>query len=224
MKTIPVLYEDEYLVAFEKPAGVLVIPAPGKDIPVLTELVNQQMSGSSRGRLHPCHRLDQFTSGAILYAKGKKYQQIMMDLFHKRKVGKIYIAFAKGQFRRKREIIRTTVLPYYSRKSSGGDGQPEMAVTRYEVLNTGNGFTVLRVFPETGRTNQIRIHFAEKGHPLLGERIYAYRKDFGVDMKRLALHSSVIRFRHPVTRKPVEIRSELPEDMREFLRGQGIRD
>lgn len=215
MKNITLLYENDELVIFEKPSGVLVTPAPGKEKKVLTDIVNIQY-GEGRLKLYPCHRLDCMTSGAIIYAKGKKHQQSIRELFQKGAVEKKYITFVKGRLKESSDVVRSGIQDYHQKKFAR-NSRPKMAVTKYEVLRYGKGFSVLEVQPVTGRTNQIRIQFAEMGHPVLGERVYAFRKDFDVDMKRLALHAHQLKFKNPVTGKVVEVVSDLPEDMEKFL-------
>ncbi|MCK5581672.1 MAG: RluA family pseudouridine synthase [Candidatus Omnitrophica bacterium] len=222
-KTIKVLYEDESLIVVDKPAGILVIPSPKKETKTLTSLVNEQYqknfqdtkvhsSGLKRIRLHPCHRLDRDTSGVIIFAKGKKHQQLMMQEFHKREVQKRYIAFVRGQISPKKGEIEKAIRDHHRQNVAA-----KMAVTRYKVTGSKPGFSVVEVWPKTGRTNQIRIHFSDMGHPLLGERVYAFRRDFPVKFRRLALHAKEVVFRHPVSKKQVHVTASLPKDMREFL-------
>ncbi len=218
MKTIPILYEDGQLVVFDKPSGILVTPAPGKTHNILTDIVNTQCAGSGI-RLHPCHRLDQMTSGAIIYAKGKVNQQKMREAFEKEGVEKTYLAFVKGYLKKSSGQIRSSVKDQYQRKFAR-DSRGKSAITHFQTIRFAKGFTVIKVQPKTGRTNQIRIHFAEMGHPLLGERVYAFRKDFDVDMKRLALHCHSLLFKNPVTGKMVTVISDMPEDMARFI-GKG---
>src|SRR3990167_6416126 len=93
LKTIPLLYEDQYYVVFDKPPGLLVIPTPANEKRTLVNLVNLEYGDPQNCRLHPCHRLDRDTSGAIIFAKGKKNQQLMMQEFHRQRIKKKYIAF-----------------------------------------------------------------------------------------------------------------------------------
>jgi len=214
---ITVLYEDDQIVVFDKPCGFLVTPSPGKTKKVLTEIVNAQYMAGSECRLHPCHRLDEMTSGAIIYAKGKRSQKIVMDMFHQGRVEKVYVAFVKGRVKQSSGVIRRPVRDHYQKRFAAAS-RAKSAVTRYRVVDRGKGFTVVEARPETGRTNQIRIHFAETGHPILGERVYAFRKDFDVDMKRLALHCQSLGFVHPVTEKTISVASQMPGDMMDFLK------
>ncbi len=211
-----IIYEDEWLMVVDKPSGMLVIPTPKKETNTLTDLLNRELD--SRGieaNAHPCHRLDRETSGLIIYAKGKKVQRLMMDEFKSRAVKKTYIAFAQGLVKKNFDIIRNRI---YNRNKN----REEDAVTRYRVLERKKGFSVLEVEPITGRTNQIRIHLKAIGHPVLGERVYAFRKDFKLHFKRVALHARKIKFTHPVTKKAFSFTSPLPEDMESLLINRGI--
>jgi RluA family pseudouridine synthase len=211
-RTIQVLYQDDQYIAFDKPPGLLVIPSPSSPKPTLTDIVN---SGDARGfRLHPCHRLDRETSGVILFAKGKKHQQRMMGEFRKAAVKKRYIAFVRGRPAFPSGRISRPVSDHYEKIRRRPVSRP--AVTDYRVLASGSAFSVLEVFPRTGRTHQIRIHLRDFGHPLLGERLYAFGRDFPVKFPRLALHAAELRWRHPVQRAQIVITADLPRDMQDF--------
>lgn len=217
-KPIEVLYEDDCYVVFEKPAGILVIPSPKNEKNTLVNIVNAQYSQIAKeGRLHPCHRLDRDTSGAIIFAKGKRNQQLMMEVFHRRSVRKKYIAFVHGQLPHPMGEIKGEIKDFNQKRFARGS-RGKLAITRYRVIDRKKEFTVAEVSPLTGRTNQIRIHFSEIGHPLLGERKYAFGRDHDLKFKRTALHASQLEWTHPVTHKPVKINSPLPKDMEEFLR------
>lgn len=211
-KNIEIIHEDDALIVVNKPSGMLVIPAPGYRGKTLTDRLNDDLD--SRGievNAYPCHRLDRETSGVMVYAKGKSIQQKMMDSFKQRKVRKQYYAFVRGVIEPARGTIDSAV---YNQNKHRADP----AITHYRALYRHNDFSFLEVSPVTGRRNQIRIHFKEKGYPLLGERVYAFRKDFPVSFKRLALHASYIAFKHPVNGKPCSFRAPLPEDMEGFLK------
>ena len=225
-RLIPILYEDDQCVAFDKPPGLLVTPADGRATTTLTDIVNKQYasdpkpssnpSAEQNFRYHPCHRLDKDTSGVILYAKGKRSQQMFMDMFNEKKVKKFYTAFVHGRMLREQGEIKSQIRDHYQEKfaqhSSG-----KLAVTRYKVIEKRKEFSVVDVMPVTGRTNQIRIHFVELKHPLVGEDKYAFRKDFPLRFKRTALHARELEWYHPVLKKNVKAVSELPEDMERFL-------
>lgn len=189
---IDIIFEDEHLVAVNKSPGILVIPA-------LTNIVSK-----IAGKVYPCHRLDRDTSGIVLFAKDKETEQKMFLQFKQRRVKKKYIALVSGCPREGSGIIDKRV-----------EGIP--AITRYRVMAKRAGYSVLEVEPITGRTNQIRIHLKSIGHPVLGERKFAFGKDFKVKFRRTALHAREISFVHPVTGKPIILRAILPEDMKKMI-------
>ena len=210
-KRYRIVYEDEQLIVVDKPSGMLVIPTPKKETNTLTDLLNRELDERGiEANAYPCHRLDRETSGLIIYAKGKSIQQVMMEEFKKRAVKKTYIAFVNGRTAKDFDIIRKRI---YNRNKNRNDE----AVTRYKTLERREDFTILEAEPVTGRTNQIRIHFKEIGHPLVGESVFAFRKDFKLKFKRVALHAAYIRFAHPVTRRKLEFSAPMPGDMEKFL-------
>ena len=203
--SIPVIYEDEWILVVDKPPGLLVIPTPKNEPRTLTSILNGDLENKKAlYRLHPCHRLDRETSGLIIYAKGKSTQKKMMDLFKQRSVKKAYIAFLKDNIPKNEGKITSPIE---------GKG----CVTNYKVIAKRKDFAIVEVTPLTGRTNQIRIHFKSIGHPILGETKFAFRKDFKVKAKRLCLHAQQLEFVHPVTNKLLKLRSELPHDLKDLL-------
>lgn len=202
---IPIVYEDEWLLVVDKPAGLLTTPTPKNEKRTLTSILNldAKEKGSSFN-LHPCHRLDRETSGLIIYAKGKSVQKKMMAEFNERRVKKSYIAFVQGGLEKKEGRIKNPI-------------EGLSAVTDYKVLQIRKDFSVVQVMPLTGRTNQIRIHFKHIHHPLVGETKFAFRRDFALRSKRLCLHAETLEFRHPVTKKIIALLAELPGDLKSFL-------
>lgn len=212
-----IVYEDDSIIVVDKPSGLLVIPTPKKEKNTLTDILNQDLDERMiEANAYPCHRLDRETSGLIVYAKGKSIQRMMMDEFRDRNVKKAYTAFVQGIIKKNFDTIKGNI---YNRNKS----RPEHAVTGYKVLERRRNFTVVEAEPVTGRTNQIRIQFKEIGHPLVGESVYAFRKDFKLRFKRVALHAKYIEFTHPVTKIRVSFSSPLASDMENFLKTWGLR-
>jgi len=213
---LKILYEDDRYIAFDKPAGLLVIPSPKMEKNTLMDIVNRQSAADKKeGRFHPCHRLDRDTSGVILFAKGKNNQQTMMDAFKRHKTQKIYIAFVHGRLKDRAGEIKSFIKDFDQRRFNR-HSHPKMSITRYKVLEAKKDFSVLEVSPLTGRTNQIRIQFSEIGHPLLGERKYAFGKDFVLKFRRTALHARSLKWFDPVLKKEIKVESPLPEDMKQL--------
>lgn len=202
---IAVVFEDDWLLIVDKPSGLLTIPTPKAEQRTLTSILNEDFK--SRGllhRLHPCHRLDRETSGLIIYAKGKYAQKKMMRLFKGKKVSKKYIGFVQGKVERNQNKIEIPL-------------EGKIAITKYRVIEKRKNFSIVEIEPLTGRTNQIRIHFKAIGHPLVGERRFAFRKDYSLKARRVCLHSQGIEFLHPITKKHVSLKCELPPDLEKFL-------
>ena len=213
-KRYRIVYEDEQLIVVDKPSGMLVIPTPKKETNTLTDLLNADLDRRGIGaNAHPCHRLDRETSGLIVYAKGKSIQQMMMDEFRNRAVKKTYIAFVNGRVESDFDIIKKSIR-------NRNKNRYDEAVTKYKTIERRDDFTIIEAEPVTGRTNQIRIHFKEIGHPLVGESVFAFRKDFELKFKRTALHASYIRFTHPVTKMSLDFSAPMPGDMEAFLKKQ----
>jgi len=205
LSNIPVLFEDEWLMIVDKPPGLLTVPAPGRGSRTLAGVLNEDLKNSGVNyRAHPCHRLDKETSGLIMFAKGRSAQDTLMLLFKNRKISKVYTAFVQGNIETDKGEINKPI-----------EGQP--ACTKFKVLERRRDFTIVEISPETGRTNQIRIHFKNIGHPLVGESKFAFRKDFALRAKRVCLHAKYIEFKHPWTGNIVSVKSFLARDMQKFL-------
>lgn len=200
------VFEDQWLLVVDKPSGLLVIPTPKNESYTLTNLLNEGLKKKNIPyRLHPCHRLDRDTSGLVIYAKGKSTQQKMMEAFKKGDVKKTYIAFVQDFFSRPQGEITNPI-------------EGKRTITRYRVLGQEKGFSVVEASPLTGRTNQIRVHFNQMGHPILGDTKFYFRRNFKVKAKRLCLHAKSLEFIHPMTGEKIRVNSELPEKMAEMLK------
>ncbi|MFH1231615.1 MAG: RluA family pseudouridine synthase [Planctomycetota bacterium] len=205
MPKYSIIFEDDYLIVVNKPSGLLVIPTPKDEKNTLTNLLNDYLQSKSSApdsaKAHPCHRLDRDTSGLILYAKGKSMQQKMMSQFYDKKVAKKYLAFIQGKPAKENGTINYKL-----------EGQE--ALTKYSVVKYySQGYSLVEVELVTGRTNQIRLHFKMLGHPIVGERRFAFAKDYQIKSKRLTLHSSSISFYHPITNEKISFTCDMPDDM-----------
>ncbi|MBI4845820.1 MAG: RNA pseudouridine synthase [Candidatus Omnitrophica bacterium] len=217
---LEIIYEDDYLVLLNKPSNLLATSAPGEACKNAVFLLNEQLT--QRGintKVYPCHRLDKETSGIMVFAKGKKMQEAVMDEFRQKKIYKSYIAFAHGRITCDKGMLKSYLKGAwpYNLKEKG-----KLAETRFQVIYRHNDFTVLKVEPLTGRTNQIRIQFSDYKHPLLGERRFALAREWEIKFKRTALHASGIMFIHPVHKRRIALDVPLPGDMENFLKKYGI--
>jgi len=199
------LWEDDVLAAYDKPAGVV---CEGKEFP---------------GKL--VHRLDKETSGVVLVAKNEKTLQQMIELFRAKKVQKEYVAVVDGLVRDKKKTITSKLAPrhhFQGQTLYGSSPSGQEAITEWELVGVGNKSSLLLCKPITGRTHQLRVHLKEAGHPIVGD--YQYTKVFQCpcEAKRHLLHAYKIRFPHPVTNQEVEVIAQLPADFIEALESIGM--
>ena len=208
---VPVLYHDAFLVAVDKPAGMVVHRAPGARDPVVVMTFVRDLVGE---HVWPVHRIDRQTSGIVLVAITLPSAQRMYEAFRKNLVRKEYLAVVHGQ-----SLDRGRVETPLEKDP----GVFQAAVTEYETLAQAHGCSLLRVRPHQGRRHQIRRHLRDAGLPLVGDPIYGDGdRDAAITaasgLERLALHASRLCLPHPGTRAPLEIEAPLPPDLARPLR------
>jgi len=235
---LDVLHEDADIIVVNKAPGVVVHPAPGF---LSGTLVNAllfhctDLSGIN-GVLRPgiVHRLDRFTSGVIVAAKNDLAHESLVRQFKSRSVKKRYLAVAYGHFSQPEGLVDASLGRHPKKRTmiSTHTQNPRQAVTRWKVLEALRHFTFLEMFPETGRTHQIRVHLSSIGHPILGDSVYCRRKHLkeiedptirreAEKFPRQALHASDLSFLHPHSGEPVTFHAPLARDIKgmvEFLR------
>lgn len=214
---IRVLFEDSDLVIIDKPAGMLSVPAryePDKNALSLMMHFFRKGNPKSKKELFAVNRLDRETSGILVFAKSFAFREKLHEAWNE--VEKTYLAVVCGKVEKDFGIIeswliedenyrvRSVPAPRAAGENTQGS-RARFAVTHYEVLRRTARWTSLRVRLLTGRKNQIRVHFSEMGHPLIGDKMYGRG-----NAPRLALHAEKLAFTHPRTRKRVEIDCEIP--------------
>jgi len=211
MNPFEVVFNDKHLLVVNKIAKVLIQPAASKKEVTLTGLIEQKLSS----KVFPCHRLDRETTGLVIYAKDRATQEAIMQKFKERGIEKKYYAFVKGILKKKKGLLRDYIIDRHGRIFGE---KKKKAETIYKVLREFKDWSLVELNPLTGRTNQLRIQLAKIGHPILGEDKYAFRRDFKVKFRRLALHAYYLSFINPRDNKRQNIRINLPIDMEEFLK------
>ena len=211
---LSVLWEDEHLLAVNKPAGITVHAAALTEESVTVVGAAAHYLGNTA--IHVVNRLDRGTSGVMLLAKSGYMHARCMELLHTEDFCRGYVAICEGVPEPAHGIIdapigrdETSLL----RRCVRTDGQP--AVTEYEVQETQNGRSLVHLLPRTGRTHQLRVHMAHIGHPLVGDWLYGTEDQALIS--RPALHSSRLRFTHPLMGEVVALTAPLPEDMARLL-------
>ena len=214
-----IVYQDEDLLVVDKPAGLAVHPAAGRDSGTLVNAVLAvcpEIRGIG-GELRPgiVHRLDRDTSGLMVVAKNEKAYADLSRQIRERSITKGYLALAIGYVDPAEGIIDAPIgrAPHNRKRMAIVEGGRE-ARTGYRVLEKPKGHSLLEVRPETGRTHQIRVHFASIGHPLAGDSLYGGR---AAGLERHFLHADRLGFRLPGSGEYVEFESALPEELRRFL-------
>lgn len=216
---IELLYEDDHLLIANKPAGMMVHPIrqeqDGTLVHALSALFAQRGEPVS---VHPVHRLDKDTSGAILLAKSSYGHQLADRLLREGGIHREYVAVVSGQLADERGTIdapigRDAKHPTRRRVTEGGDE----AVTHFEVIRRSSYMTMARVWLQTGRTHQIRVHFAHIGHPLAGDTLYGGARGL---MRRQALHAESLTFHHPLLDKKLRCEAPLPADLKRLIQAE----
>ncbi len=219
---LDVVYEDLWLIVINKPAGLVVHPAPGHQSDTLVNAILArwpELRGlGDRTRLGIVHRLDRDTSGLIVVARDEKTKVELQRQFKERQVRKVYLALVKGEVRPPVGRIEAPIGrdPRNRKKMAVVMGGRE-AITEYRVLEYLPGYTYLEVRPVTGRTHQIRVHLSHRGHPIAGDRVYG-RGPAIPGLNRPFLHAHSLTFRHPATGKELTFTAPLPPELEEALR------
>lgn len=200
---LQLLYEDEWLVAVDKPAG----------------LISENDSFRKLGKLELIHRLDKETSGVILLAKTAETKAKMVELFREKSFLKNYYALVDGYVEAKEGKIESFLVKKASRHGQVFWGSVESgrlpAITYWKCEKRTAQASLLICQPVTGRTHQLRVHFSEMGHPILGDLQYGKSFTCKLALRRHMLHAYLVRFPHPMTEKVVEIKAPLPQDFLE---------
>ncbi|MFF2480562.1 RluA family pseudouridine synthase [Paenibacillus sp. NPDC058071] len=206
---VPVLFEDDFCLVLLKPAGMPVHESRPGQTGTLDEAASAHMrlSGDPLTVRH-IHRLDEDTSGPVLYAKNDLAQWVLDEAMRAKRIGRQYIALVHGRLQRSSGVIDAPIGKdrHHPARRRAGSGDP--AVTRYETIESFGDSTLVRLTLETGRTHQIRVHMSYLGHPLIGDRLY------GGDDRILpyqALHGESLRFDHPWSGEPIDVAAPDPD-------------
>ncbi|MBN1865004.1 MAG: RluA family pseudouridine synthase [Victivallales bacterium] len=236
---LEILYEDDDILAVDKPAGMVVHPGAGKETGTLVNAVlhkfrnlesffpvefssdersaDADAKGFDEDRPGIVHRLDKDTSGVVIVAKNKTTLDRLQKMFKERQVQKTYLALVHGcPLKKTRKIELPLGRNPCNRKKIAVSPGGKLAVTRFEIIRQGfidnQPVSVLQVWIETGRTHQIRVHLAHIHHPILGDKTYGGSRRLP-HAPRQMLHAWNISFRHPSTGKTLDITSPLPQDI-----------
>jgi 23S rRNA pseudouridine1911/1915/1917 synthase len=241
--SLDILYEDEYILAVNKPKGMVIHPSCGHREGTLANAIlgylqktgNEHWAIGSKEVSEPrtpnfelagknvrpgiVHRLDKGTTGVILIAKDPKTQEVLSGQFKERNVRKTYRVIVEGIVQRSEGIIEESIgrHPMNRKKMAVVERGGRASETTYKVLERLVGYTYIEAYPRTGRTHQIRVHFAHIGHPVVGDEAYGKQARYLTD--RPLLHAHIISFQHPMKGLPMVIQAPVPKDMVNFIEG-----
>lgn len=242
---LKIVFENNDIIVIDKPAGLLVHPIKDENDTLANGLLAYYPAIKNVGDPSPSigsghkkigspenlkpgenlrpgivHRLDRDTSGLMVAAKNNAAFQCLKKQFQQREVKKIYLALVHGKVKDKKGTITKVISASkndYRRKTTLLDDKAKKAITKYRVIKYCKNFTLLEIFPETGRSHQIRVHLASIGHPVAGDQQYKFKRQIPPEnLKRQFLHAWSLKFRLP-NGKMVKFKSELPNDLKKVI-------
>lgn len=222
-ETFTIVFEDEHIIVVDKASGYLSVPAAGEKDSVLVRISTYLAHRGARERAQPVHRLDRDVSGLLVFGKTREMAEKLQDQFEARKPEREYAAIVKGAVEPEGSfesyLATSKSLQQFSTEKRD---DAQLAITHYKRESMIQGASYVRVKLETGRRNQIRVHFADAGHPILGDPRYGADDSSHPQWraKRIALHAALLGFKHPATGKPLRFSSPLPNSMRSFIAGK----
>lgn len=231
--TLDILYEDDHLIVINKAAGMIVYPGAGHSHGTLMNALayHKRKLATVGSPLRPgvVHRLDKDTSGIMVVALSDRAYYKLVEQFRHRTINRRYIVLVHGNLERDYGEITSSIgrSKYDRKKMSTRVKIGKEAVTRWKVIRRFNIATLLEARLGTGRTHQIRVHFASIGHPVLGDRIYGKKIEveakvngkrvIKIKFPRQMLHAETLGFTHPINGLYIEYTSPMPEDMKEKI-------
>jgi 23S rRNA pseudouridine1911/1915/1917 synthase len=214
---LEIAWEDEHLLVVDKPAGVVVHPGAGHATGTLAgALRGRGARGGPEERAGIVHRLDRDTSGLLVVARSEEAFDRLQNLVRRRELEREYLALVRGRPRSRRGRIEAPIGRdhHHPTRHSLDTPTPRDAVTHFEVEQLHSGYALLRVWLETGRTHQIRVHLAAIELPVVGDRVYGVP---GLGLERQFLHACRLAFPHPIAGERVDVSSPLPVELEDAL-------
>jgi 23S rRNA pseudouridine1911/1915/1917 synthase len=212
---LDILYEDEHILVADKPRNMPTHPSKGNSLPTLANAVSAIMDENFVFRA--VNRLDRDTSGLMIYAKHVKTQRSFIEGWQALVTDRTYVALAEGRFEKSTDTVKSwlTEDKHFITHSSPVNNGGKYAVTHYNVLRSTDNYSLVELELETGRKNQIRVHLADLGHPIVGDFKYGSSDE---RLGRLGLHAYALAFRHPVTGKFVRFETPIPDSFEKVMR------
>lgn len=216
---IELVYEDDDIIVINKGYGLLSVSTLShKQEENAYDIVrNYVKSVNPKNKLFIVHRLDRDTSGLMMFAKTEESQEVLRHNWNNMILERLYVAVLEGYLEKDKGYVKSRLAEnsQFVVYTTDNPEEGKLAVTHYEVLGRGNGFTLAQFSLDTGRKNQIRVHASELGHPIAGDKKYGATKS---PLHRLALHARTLRFAHPITRKDMSFETPIPQKFAAAIR------
>lgn len=207
---LDIIYEDDEIIAINKPAGMLSI-STGKEGEITAYHLLYQLvaSRNSNNRIYSIHRLDKDTSGVFVVAKNEEIKTLLQNNWESCAIKRSYTAVIEGNIEENSGIIRSWLKENSIHKVYSSDkfGDGKEAVTEFEIARTGEFYSLVKLNLRTGRKNQIRVHMYDKGTPIAGDKKYGAKTN---PLKRLCLHADTLILKHPVTGREIVLKTNVP--------------
>ena len=218
---IHVVYEDDAVIVVEKPAGLLTMATDKEKSRTVYALLRESANRKRPAeKIFIVHRLDREASGLLVFAKTIEAKERLQDQFKDHSAGRKYVAVVEGRVSPEKFTIQSYLAEnaafrvYSTKKKALG----KIAITHVRVIRTNPNASLIEVRLETGRKHQIRVHLAERGHPIVGDKMYGS----GLNrLRRLALHAAELGFRHPVTGQVMRFEAPVPKSFGGLVRNAG---
>ena len=214
----PILYEDEHLIVVNKPAKLLSVATDKEKTRTAYHMVTDYVKSKRvDDRIFVLHRLDRDTSGVLMFARDPQTKELFQSHWNDMVTRRGYLAVVEGVPKPDRDTIRSFLVEtdtHLSFSGRPGKGAKE-AITSYQVVKAGNGYSLLDIAIETGRKNQIRVHMKERGCPVAGDKQYGARTN---PIGRLCLHANELSFTHPATGEQITFKAKMPRDFNRVFR------
>lgn len=221
---LDIVYEDDALIVVNKPPGLLTVPLERRpDVPSVFDQIEARWRSHGRRRPFPVHRIDQDTSGLVVFAKTVEAQRILKDQFRRREPARIYWAIVYGQPSPSSGVWRDVLVwderALIQKETHPNDPEGNEALSDYRVIESFPGASLIEVRLRTGRRNQIRIQARLRGHTLVGEERYTYGPQSlrPINFGRQALHAQRLTLRHPTDGRLLDFEAALPTDFQDLL-------
>lgn len=210
---IRIYHEDQHLVVIDKPAGLLSVATDYEKGKTAHGILKDHYRPK---RVFVIHRLDQDTSGVMLFAFTEEARDRLKAIFEEHAIERVYFAIVEGQLKQHSGSWQSYLYEddHYVVHSTIDPDKGQIAVTHYNVISSSKRSTAVKLKLETGRKNQIRVHCQDAGHPVMGDKKYGAATN---PLKRLCLHAHILAFEHPITKKALRFESPIPEEFQKLI-------